>query len=153
MVTINELFRQEPKSVQVGVSLLFGCYYNHVPEIQDPGFVSQFIYDEDFASKVTCHIFYENIWDHRRRQIMFGVKFQDQWIMLCRNAGRELDDYSDRQIVNVEYYKLMVYYIKNEKARKESVVLVDGQGVDPATTEVEFKYYGFDVREPYKYGC
>lgn len=142
MTTIAELLQQEPKRVDPGVRMLVGSRYNHIPEIEDH-YLYGTVYRDDFSPRITQVVFHEAVEDYRRSWIMFGVKLDDRWVMLCSNAGRELDDFSRRQIVDAEAYADMITYIRTELVRHGEIKPPEVVSLD---TPVEFTFYGRDVR-------
>ncbi|USN15215.1 hypothetical protein KIKIMORA_00690 [Brevundimonas phage vB_BpoS-Kikimora] len=147
MTTIAELFAQEPLRIERGLGVLAGFYYNHLPEI-DETLLSGLRYREDAFQEIEVVAFHEAIEDHRRSWLLFGVRFEGRWVMLCRNAGRELDDFHDRQVVDVAAYQALIAYVRTELVRLGET---PEPVATPLDTEVEFAFYGHDVRHPRRY--
>lgn len=148
MTTIAELFEQTPVRVAQGVEMLAGTYYNHVPEIDDL-LLHTMAWRDGFAPQVEIVVFHEVQFDHRRSQVIFGVRHDGRWVMMCRNAGRELDDFHDRQVVDAQAYQDMVTYLRQELIRVGEVLEPETTPID---TEVEFIFYHHDVRLPSPHG-
>lgn len=145
MTTIAELFEQEPVRIAHGVEMLVGAHYTHVPEIDDT-MLHMMAWREDFAPLVEIVVFHEVQFDYRRSQVIFGVRYAGRWVMMCRNAGRELDDFRDRQVVDAQAYQDMVTYVAHELVRVGETPTPEVVALD---TEVEFGFYGHDVRTPF----
>ncbi|UTC29178.1 hypothetical protein BAMBUS_00960 [Brevundimonas phage vB_BpoS-Bambus] len=145
MTTIAELLEQTPARMETGIEMLVGSRYNHVQEVEDHHLYG-LIYNADFCPRVEQHIFHEAVYDYRRSWALFGVRFNGAWVMLCSNAGRELDDYTQRQVLDAEAYVAMIAYIRSELVRHGETPLPE---VTPLDTEVQFTFYGHDVREPH----
>jgi len=146
MTTIRELLEQEPKRIDLGIEGICNHGFSHIPEINDEEIVL-FYHTDGFAPDIKVQVFYENLWDHRRFQRLSGVKFQDQWVMLCYNAGREGSDYSNREVFNKDAYKNMVIYLKKEIANKVFIEVTDVVDIEH---EVGFVFYHKnDVSKPY----
>lgn len=145
MTTIAELFAQTPHRVETGIEMLVGSRYNHVPEIPDCDLYGV-RYREDFCPDISVHVFHEAVYDYRRSWVLFGVRYNGAWVMLCSNAGRELDDYARRQVVDADAYVAMIAYIRRELIRHGETPPPEHTPLD---AEVEFTFYGHDVRDPY----
>lgn len=145
MTTIAELIKQEPLRIEKGITMLNGCYYNHIKDIEEH-LLDSAKYKDGFAIEVEQRIYHEAIYDVRRSQVIFGVFYKDKPVMICRNAGRELDDFSDTQIIDADHYKQIINYIREELVRVGSV---DTPEIVAMDTVVEFEFYGHDVRQPY----
>ena len=145
MTTIAELFEQDPKRVDTGMEMLVGSRYNHVPEVPDHDLYGN-IYRDDFCPLIEQHVFHEAVYDCRRTWALFGVRYNGAWVMLCANAGRELDDFALRQVVDAEAYVAMIAYIRSELIR---IGETPAPEVAPLDTPVEFTFYGHDVRQPH----
>lgn len=148
MTTIAELFAQEPLRVDPGMDMLLGSRFNHVPEIPDYHLYGA-VYTKDFCPKITQVVFHEVTIDYKRSHILYGVKFADAWVMLCAQAGRDHDDFQRRQVVSPTSYRNMINYIRDELIRIGEIELPEKTPMD---TEVEFTFYGRDVRKPYYEG-
>jgi hypothetical protein len=145
MTTISELLKQEPREIITGINLICNWTYSHIPEIPIEEFLNV-MYNKDFAPEIKTFIFYDVFWDWRRSQKLFAVKYQERWIMLCSNAGRECSDYSSRQILDAEGYLDMLTYLRTELASHSKTDPVEVTSLD---SEVQFIFYGHDVRDIY----
>lgn len=146
MPTIRELLEKEPKSVENNVSILFGHYYGHVPEIthEEHGYNTWDV-KSDRTEIVT---FYHNYWDPRRFQSLYGVRFDGKWVMVCQNAGREGDDWSRRYVLDADAYREMVKHLKMIFAERNGVGEVEITDLDSDITDL-YQFYGYDVSRPY----
>lgn len=145
MTTIAELLEQTPDEVVTGLEFLVGNSYNYIPEIITSR-LHQVMADPQFAPKVETVIFYQHKLSSDSGQILFAVRYDGRWVMLCSNAGRVLEDYADRKIISAEAYLEMVDYIEDELIERISP---DEIQETPLTTEVNFVFYGFDCRLNY----
>lgn len=147
MTMIAELFAQTPLRIERGLGALVGFYYNHLPEVDETS-LSGLRYREGAFQEIEVVVFHEAIEDHRRSWLLYGVRFGGRWVMLCRNAGRELDDYHDRQVVDVDAYRALIAYVRAELARLGETPEPEAVSMD---TPVEFTFYGHDVRFSRRY--
>lgn len=143
MTTIRELLETSPLRIDKGVSLLINSHYSHLPEL-DGEELTEYLEIDTFCEDVEVHVFYDQLWDLRRSQKMFSVKFKDVWVMLCFNAGRLGGDYSRRQILDKDAYNALLTYIKLEMIThtpESEIIEVD------LDSNVQFVFYGdHDVR-------
>lgn len=157
---IADLLATEPKEVIKNISPLFGWDYCqlhdiHVPEVYGVlGDVDMLALEKVETDEIEIHEFHRRVEDYRRFHVIFGVKFRGEWVMVCRNAGREGDDHSSRFILDVDRYREMVVYVSGVVARvkvAEALQRDDGKTVVVAPDgEVEdlYEFYGEDVRYP-----
>jgi len=108
-MTPKELYTRTPERIDNNVNRLYGCYFNHVPEIRAVPYCGDFL--EDKAKRIEIHYFKDFCFDGRRTWTLAGVKFDGEFIMIIQNAGREGDDYTERFITNKDGYPDMVAYI------------------------------------------
>lgn len=107
----RELYKRKPERIDKDINCLYGCYYNHVPEIED---FSHGVYIEDGLNKrIEIHYYKDFCFDGRRTWVLAAVKFDDKFVMIIQNAGREGDDHTARFITNKNRYIKMVKYIKS----------------------------------------
>lgn len=142
-MTPNELYKRTPERIDQNLYVLYGCYYNHIPEIEE--FDNSFGFDFETNDRVEIHFYKDFDFDGRRFWRLASVKMDGEFVMIIQNAGREGDDYVDRFITNPTKYKEMVEYIKSlivteyEDLSEEHVV--DGD-VDCRTLT---KFYGNEL--------
>lgn len=129
----SELYARKPEEVTTDITCLAGCYYNHMPEIENFDSVRWNIVQPD--GKLKIHIYKYHSFDCRRFWQLAGVSFNDYMFMIIQNAGREGDDHSNRFITDMGAYRQAVNYIwslipPNEKDYKEYDVHEDIKGLD-----------------------
>lgn len=107
----SELYKREPESVGVDVSVLFGCYFNHMPEIEGSE-VWRLSAEGIKSERVEIRYYKNHNYDGRRIWRLASVWLDGQPFMIIQNAGREGDDHSARFITDVERYKQAVDYVK-----------------------------------------
>lgn len=103
----SELYALEPKETWTDISVLVGCYYNHVPELGDFWQYLRLENNKRVLLKVYGHI----VHDTRRFWLLAGVFFDEKPVMIIQNAGREGDDHHRRFVTHPETYFEMVKYL------------------------------------------
>jgi hypothetical protein len=103
----SDLYAREPKETWTDVSALVGCYYNHVPELEN--FWQHLKLDRN--TKVTIKVYGFLREDTRRFWLLGGVFFAGGPVMIIRNAGREGDDHRSRFITHPASYYDMIKYL------------------------------------------
>lgn len=106
----SELYAREPEKVNMDTSVLFGCYFNHMPEIQDGW---QYNYLELANSHIQIRYYKNYSYDGRRIWRLASVWFDDKPFMIIRNAGREGDDHASRFVTDVNTYRAAVSYLRS----------------------------------------
>lgn len=109
----SELYEMQPQEIDVGVSYLFGCYFNHIEEIGDCISELQYGTDHSIFDDIEVKIIKKFNFDGRRYWMLAAVWFDGNPIMVIQNAGREGDDHHARFITDPENYKKMLSYIKS----------------------------------------
>lgn len=105
----EELYKRIPERIDNDVSQLHGCYYNHIPEIDELNCGEYF---NNKNTRVAIHYYKDHCFDGRRVWILAAIKFDDVFVMITQNAGREGDDSSARFITNKPKYDEMINYLK-----------------------------------------
>jgi len=103
----SDLYALEPKETWSDISVLVGCYYNHVPELEE--FWHHLKLDRN--TQVTIRVYRILRHDARRFWLLGGVYFSGLPVMIIRNAGREGDDFHDRFITRPASYQHMIAYL------------------------------------------
>lgn len=124
----------EEESKDIGI--LFGSYYNHVdPEIDQYTLDFDKVENQD-RIKLKYYKYFS--FDCRRYWALYSVWFDEELVMICKNAGREGDDHTGRAVFDESALKGMISYIKSfEKApysETEDLVSLD----DDATSFESF---------------
>src|SRR5574338_357838 len=106
-----DIYKRTPESITYDINILRGCYYNHIPEIDD--FMVTYFSDEVIAKnkRVAVRIHKDFDFDGRRFWRVADVCLDGNPFMIVQNAGREGDDSYDRFITDVEAYRKAVEYI------------------------------------------
>jgi hypothetical protein len=108
MTTPADLYNMDPQYKDKNIHCLSGCYYNHIPEIEEWDW-HRVQYDQNERVEIR-HI--KEFWfDHRRFWRLSTVWFDGLPVMIIQNAGREGDDFSESFITDKERYLKMVTYI------------------------------------------
>jgi hypothetical protein len=96
----SELYQREPEKVVtefIEYGYLYGCYYNHIPEIDQ--------YAKYKATdRIKIHIYKEFWFDSRRFWRLASIWLDDKPVMITQNAGREGDDHARRIITDRDRY-------------------------------------------------
>ena len=103
----SELYEKHPESVNHDFSYLFGTYYNFLPEIGDDwGWKLDWSKINGLENpRITIKTIKYFNFDGRRFWQLATVWFDDQPIMITRNAGREGDDHATRFVTNEDGYR------------------------------------------------
>jgi hypothetical protein len=109
MSTANELYAMTPEEVSFDLSMLTGCYYNHLQEFNE---YDTYLGNEEQTRVQIKTLKYFNF-DGRRFWNLATVWFDEKPVMIIQNAGREGDDHAKRFITNVETFMDMGAFIKS----------------------------------------
>ena len=162
-MTPNDLYKRMPEDSHYDISILVGCYYNHIPEVQ----CQTWNLDEDKARKderIMFKVYKDFDFDGRRfwrlasvwvRVGLHGGTMMYKPVMIIRNAGREGDDFQDRIITNHELYQDMIKYLAtlvkpNDQIKPDEKEIRDPNVDIPDLTE----FYGNELDghfERYRY--
>lgn len=123
MITFEELLKYPVEKISNGVYELFGCYYNHVPELEEHKYYVRHTDIED-TKQIFLEFFKDFCFDGRRVWQLYSVKFDNELVMLCKNAGREGDDHEGRVIFNEKAYKSMVVFLLSFTQQEKSDIVV-----------------------------
>lgn len=108
-MTPQQLYNREPESINNDISVLWGCYYCHVPELENP----MIGHNSINSDRVQIKYYKNHCFDGRRVWILASVWFDQLPVMIIQNAGREGDDWAERYITEVERYCLMIEHIQS----------------------------------------
>lgn len=108
-MTPAELYKRKPESTTRDLGLLIGCYYSFIPEIDEGDF--QWHGDLKENTRIEVVVYKDFDFDGRRFWRLAAVKFDNDFVMIIQNAGREGDDHTARFITNGDAYRNMVAYI------------------------------------------
>ncbi len=106
-MTPNELYKREPVSTSHDLWPLCGCYYNHLPELQERLSSEAF----DGNEKVEVRYYKDFNFDYRRVWRLASVWYDGRPVMIVQNAGREGDDHRRRFITDLVAYGEMIGYL------------------------------------------
>ena len=124
----SELYKRTPERIDKDINRLYGCYFNHVPEIE--AFDCGTWIEDGKNERVEIHYYKDYSFDVRRIWTLAAVKFDDKFVMVIQNAGREGDDYVRRFITDIDTYNDMVAYIATLIPPDENKSQGDVRGVD-----------------------
>lgn len=111
-MTPNELYQRTPERVDNDLSVLFGFYFNHMPEVGgDEGW--RLIEGQIESKRIEVRYYKDHNYDGRRIWRLASVWLDSKPFMIIQNAGREGDDHSARFITDTERYVEAVVYIKS----------------------------------------
>jgi hypothetical protein len=99
---------ESPESISNDVSILMGCYYDHIKESG----IDLGTHETLNAEMVEIRMLKDFCYDGRRIWRLATVWFDKKPIMVIQNAGREGDDHAKRFITDVGNFKKMVSYIR-----------------------------------------
>lgn len=124
----SELFKREPVKIDYpfedetifSLDPLVGCYYNHIPE-----FALHISDIKNFkkSDRIRIDYYKDHSYDTRRIWRLCSVLFDNEYVMIIQNAGREGDDYFARFIVDKNAYDNMIehlYHISVIKTEDDS---------------------------------
>lgn len=108
----SELYQRTPERVDSDLSVLFGCYFNHMPEtgINDGWRLAG---NNVSSERVQIRYYKDHNYDGRRIWRLASIWFDDEPFMIIQNAGREGDDHSARFITDLPRYMQAVAYVKS----------------------------------------
>lgn len=121
-MTPNELYNLKPIRSDFDVAILFGCYYNHMPEIEH-----LYTLPVPDNTRVEIRYYKDHSYDGRRIWRLASVWLDGYPFMIIRNAGREGDDFADRFITNEAKY---------QAANRTSANAVDRDTVDQVSVPI-----------------
>jgi len=108
----SDLYKSMPEDSHHNIDILSGCYYDHIPEVD---LCNVDVDQVEKDQRVLIKVYKEHQYDSRRFWRLASVWFDNEPIMIIRNAGREGDDHADRFITNSkQYYKLVSYLSVSE---------------------------------------
>lgn len=122
----SELYARDPEETWKDLSVLMGCYYKHLPELEPVWDRLNLEKNEKVELRVYRHVNY----DVRRFWLLAGVYFDGQPVMVIQNAGREGDDFHGRFITDGGRYFDMLKYLSTlcrfeDKDKTPIIDLVD----------------------------
>lgn len=145
----NDLYAMTPQKVSYATDDLFGCYYNHVPEVVED-IASKLRFKEFPQDPARLEIRYvqHHDFDFCRFWRLATVWFDGKPVMVLQNAGREGDDWARRIVTDGALYKEMLAYIWTfamlELKKDASAVSV--AVVDPAADYKNIEsFYGYGL--------
>lgn len=107
----SELYARSPQTVSTDISHLWGCYYSHVPEIGQS--IYAFKMDMNKNDRIEIVYYRDASIEARRIWTLAAIKFDDGFVMITQNAGREGDDHAKRFITDHDAYLKMVAYLRS----------------------------------------
>lgn len=134
---LAEPFEGEPDK---DMSCLAGCHFNHVPEVQDSEAWPVFLLAVEVPG-VEVRWWVDHSFDHRRVWRIGCVFLDDKPVMVIKNAGREGDDYTARDIIDSGLYAELVARLVVALARMKEEARPTESVVGPED-EVEVDFYG-----------
>lgn len=108
-MTPNELYQREPVKTDFDVSVLFGCYFNHMPEVWHETYWQTI----EGNNRIQIRYYKDDYYDTRRIWRLASVWFDNKPFMIIRNAGREGDDHASRFVTDEEVYKEAAVYLQS----------------------------------------
>lgn len=132
---LAEPFEGEP---DLDMSCLHGCYYDHVPEVLDELWPCTLV--EVPVPGVDVRWWVDHWFDSRRCWRIGCVHVDDKPAMVIKNAGREGDDFSARDIIDAELYAELVGRVWSALAARQNKG--EAGAVAGPEDEVEVDFYG-----------
>lgn len=135
-MTPAALYERAPESADRDLTILVGCYYNHIPEASIDYYGQIYGVQQE---RVEIRYYKRFNFDGRRFWALASVWFDDAPVMIIQNAGREGDDHAARFITDPEQYTSMVHFI----ASLRQVKLDEVKDVVKATDDLPLEsFYG-----------
>lgn len=106
-----ELYAREPARRDYDISVFFGCYFNHMPEIRETLWPQMLGPGEN--ARVEIRYYKDHSYDGRRIWRLCAAFLDGQPFMIMQNAGREGDDHYARFVTDIETYRDAVRYVKS----------------------------------------
>lgn len=110
-MTPNQLYNQTPESVSNEISILTGCYYCHIPELEAQ--LIELGLSTLESSRIQIKYHKNHCFDGRRVWILASVWLDNKPVMIIQNAGREGDDWVRRIVTDHQLYTDMVEHIQS----------------------------------------
>jgi hypothetical protein len=138
--TPNELYALEPEKVLTGVFnehdyIWWGCYFNHVPEIDEYA-------DYEDSDKLEVRIYKDFDFDGRRFWRLASIWYDGQPVMIIRNAGREGDDHVSRFVTDrARYIEMVAHILSLQKVKEDEINDEDFVDPDEEVTNL-LEFYG-----------
>lgn len=138
-----ELYEMAPERVDLDVTVLFGCYFCHVPEIQH--------LDLDTARNKRVEIRYlkDFAFDGRRIWRLATVWLDGGPVMVIQNAGREGDDFSRRIVTDEGLYVQMVKYLASLVSVTEKLEKTEMAGMGDEVVGLTW-FHGHGLTDPFE---
>ena len=145
MTTIAEIYNLPPVHKDfLDFSNFNGCYYKHIPEIQE-GEIDYSSIPKNSPLRIVIHGLYDER-DGRRFWVIWSAWFEDKPFMLMRNAGREGDDSAKRYVTNSDLYYKAIIYLKSFSNRP----LLNNEVVDKDKDIINLtNFYGHSLESSY----
>jgi hypothetical protein len=144
-VTIKDLLKKSPKTINNDLDFLSGPYYNHLPEAffgQDQNEAFPWWTFKTFDC-IKNLVYVHKMEDCRRFHYLAIITFNDIPVMVYRAAGREGDDFNDRFITNRDVFNEMIMFI-DSKFVLESKTNEGNYVVDIETHDVDMASFYFE---------
>ena len=128
---------------RLGIENFWGCYYTHVPEIEN-GDLDYSKLDKITRITTVVHAFYAV--DYRRYWAIWSAWLDGKPYMLMQNAGREGDDYRERYITDNNLYNEALQLLRtcfHDSAITANHVVWD---INKDVPEIE-DFYGTTIQE------
>lgn len=137
-MTPRELLQRTPESVTFRLEYLNGCYYSHVPELED--WLQSYQHEPASAmnTRVESRVYKHFDFDGRRFWRLASVHLDGDPVMITQNAGREGDDWAERIIVAPWLYPEMVAYL-HTLAPPPEILAMDGKSSRVVSLDDEIK--------------
>lgn len=118
----SELYTLEVKKTWTDLWMLKGCYYSHVPELND-SIWNMLDFKKNVKAEVRAFGYVD--YDGRRFWLLAGVYFERKPVMIIQNAGREGDDFHGRFITDpVGYFEMIKYLASLASPQIEAPICV-----------------------------
>jgi hypothetical protein len=134
-----------PESSTNDVSLLVGCYYNHIEEVQEAHMLPY----PALSDRVEIRIIKQFDFDGRRFWRLATVWLDGYPVMIIQNAGREGDDHSARFITDALRFREMCAHIAALMVHHVTALSEDTVDLNQEIEQLT-SFYGNELNGPFE---
>ncbi|GAA4450437.1 hypothetical protein GCM10023189_11080 [Nibrella saemangeumensis] len=125
-MTPLDLYNRIPEREDNDLSVLVGCYYNHLPEATT--FSEQNPILRAVKEKVLIRYYKDHFFDNHYRWRLASVWFDAKPVMIIQNAGLEGEEFKRRIITNAQLYLNLVQHLNGKLT---DVFINTGELIEP----------------------
>lgn len=119
-----DLYSMTPEKEDCNLWPLIGSNYNHIME-SNYDELDLVRYEATGSTKIKIKYYKNHSFDGRRVWRLASVWFEENPVMVIRNAGREGDDFADRFITDKENFINMIKHLRDVAADSGGLEIFD----------------------------